>query len=141
MSQRQVVRELEKSAKQTEKMNKYLGKIGKIISIISVILIIIAAFTSGMSLIAAIYTLIIDLMCEGLNELVSTLFEKFASLIPTAGIIIGFVGSWLLGKIISSIFNSNRKKKMAIAYETRTKNSTVWYDWIINFFLSFADTF
>ena len=132
-SQRQIVKQFEKAAKEGKKVAKKLKIAGIIISIISVIILAIEVIVEGGGLPSAVYSLIVELFIEGLNWLICTIAEKVSSFIPGIGLLVGFMASWIIGKIISAFFNNTRKNKFSSAYENSVKGGN-WWDWFLALF-------
>ena len=140
-SQRQIIRELKQSAKESEKCLKWFGKAAVIAKIISVVLFAIHLIQLGKKIFYDIYELLVEVFVEAAGYVLGELVSFALKFIPYAGIILGFVGSWAIGLAISCYFTSKRKKKMTKAYASKMKNSTRWYDWIFGLFTSIGATF
>lgn len=140
-SQRQIIRELKQSAKESEKCLKWFGKAAIIAKIISIVLFAIHLIQLGKKIFYDIYELLVEVFVEAAGYVLGELVSFALKFIPYAGIILGFVGSWAIGLAISCYFTSKRKKKMTQAYASKMKNSTRWYDWIFGLFTSIGATF
>ena len=140
-SQRQIIRELKQSAKESEKCLKWFGKAAIIAKIISIVLFAIHLIQLGKKIFYDIYELLVEVFVEAAGYVLGELVSFALKFIPYAGIILGFVGAWAIGLAISCYFTSKRKKKMTQAYASKMKNSTRWYDWIFGLFTSIGATF
>ena len=140
-SQRQVIKELSQNAKESEKCLKWFGKAAKIAKIISVVLFAIHLIQLGKKVFYDIYALIVEIFVEVAGYVIGEIVSAVLKLVPYAGLILGVVGSWVIGLAISSHFTTNNKKKMTQAYASKMKSSTRWYDWMLGLFNSIGATF
>ena len=140
-SQRQVIKELSKNAKESEKCLKWFKKAAKIAKIISVVLFAIHLIQLGKKVFYDIYALIVEIFVEVAGYVIGEIFSAVLKLVPYAGLILGVAASWVIGLAISSHFTTNNKKKMTQAYASKMKSSTRWYDWMLGLFNSIGATF
>ena len=140
-SQRQIMRELKKSAEESEKCLKYLGKVAKVAKLITIILFAIHLVQFGKSVFYDVYELLVEVFVEAAGYIIGEIVSIAFKTIPYAGAILGVVGSYMIGLIVSRHFTSSRKKKMTAAYISKVKNSTRWYDWLWGLFTSISATF
>ena len=140
-SQRQIIRELKQSAKESEKCLKWFGKAAIIAKIISIVLFAIHLIQLGKKIFYDIYELLVEVFVEALGYMLGELVAFGLKLVPYAGVILGFLGSWSVGLAISCHFTPKQKKKMTQAYASKMKNNPSWYDWISGLFTSIGATF
>jgi hypothetical protein len=76
---------------------------------------------------------LVCILIDAIIEILCTLTSKLISLIPTAGIILGFAGSWLIGKLLNAHFNDSRKSKIAQYYNSQLPRLTSLKAWIFSF--------
>ena len=76
---------------------------------------------------------VVSLLIDVIIEVLCTLTSKLIGLIPAAGIILGFAGAWLIGKLLNAHFNDSRKSKIAKYYNDRLPRLTTFQAWISSF--------
>ena len=76
---------------------------------------------------------IVSILIDAIIEILCTLTSKIIGFIPAAGIMLGFLGSWLIGKLLNAHFNDTRKSKIAKYYNSQLPHLTTLKAWIFSF--------
>ena len=76
---------------------------------------------------------IVSILIDAVIEILCKVTSKLIGYLPGAGIILGFAGSWLIGKILNAHFNDSRKSKIAQYYNTKLPQLTTLKAWIFSF--------
>ena len=72
-------------------------------------------------------------MIDLLSTLICNFAGKLAGLIPAGGIIMGWGVSWLIGKLLNSIFTDRKKEKIANHFYINLNSLTNPQKWFITF--------
>ena len=76
---------------------------------------------------------VVSILIDAIIEILCKLTSWIIGFIPTAGIILGFAGSWLIGKLLNAHFNDSRRTKIAQYYNDKLPQLNTLEAWIFSF--------
>ena len=76
---------------------------------------------------------IVEIIIQAISDIFCKALDLLLKLIPYVGVIIGFAGSWLLGKLLALHFTSSRISRIATYFNKQYSNLTTFKRWINSF--------